>query len=51
MGKKDLLLDECACGHVLDEHEHSNSSTPPCTIEGCDCFAFESVEGSEAEDA
>jgi hypothetical protein len=45
--KNELLTDECHCGHVRDEHEHTKSSTPPCAIEGCYCIAFESANGDE----
>lgn len=47
MNTDKLLTDECHCGHVRDEHEHTQSSTPPCAVEGCDCFAFESANGDE----
>lgn len=50
MAKGDMLLEQCQCGHVLDEHEHSKSSTPPCAIEGCYCIAFESIDGAEDDE-
>lgn len=29
----------CTCIHVLDEHE--DTFMQPCTIDGCECLAFE----------
>jgi hypothetical protein len=37
----------CYCGHVLDEHE--DTTLAPCTIEDCDCVAFELDEDASAE--
>lgn len=33
----------CHCGHVADEHGHDpdHPGSTACTIEGCDCIAFE----------
>lgn len=37
--------DECACGHVEDEHEFLNGHYAECAIEGCPCIHYEEGEG------
>jgi hypothetical protein len=39
----------CHCGHVDDEHGHDPKypGSTACTIDGCECIAFE--ENAEAE--
>ena len=43
----------CYCGHVLDEHAADPKyprGSLRCTVEGCDCIAFEENEDAEEED-
>ena len=42
-------METCECGHVLDEHGHDpeHPASTACTIEGCDCIAFEEAEGDD----
>ena len=41
--------DECACGHMIDEHS-VGGFTLLCEVEGCDCQDFEAIEEGEEED-
>lgn len=34
---------ECACGHVLDEHD----GVGECQVDDCPCFAYEEAEPAE----
>lgn len=39
-------LDECACGHVRDEHYGGDPEMGyGCAVEGCDCFHFDGGDG------
>ena len=38
----------CYCGHVEDEHE--DGFFRACTVEGCECIAFEQVHVDEDEE-
>lgn len=43
--------EDCACGHVLDEHVESlrvgGNRIGACTIDGCACVYFEAVEDQD----
>lgn len=43
------MVDQCYCGHVLDEHggDESHPSSLACTIEGCHCIHFEEADEEE----
>ncbi len=42
----------CTCGHIDDEHGHDDEhpGSTSCTVEGCDCIAFEADEDLEDDD-
>ena len=43
---------KCTCGHVLDEHALDPKflrGSWSCTIEGCDCIAFEKGDDEDEE--
>jgi hypothetical protein len=41
--------DECACGHVRDEHGPDDEAPHGlrCHVSGCDCIHFDEVEHGE----
>lgn len=43
-----MHLETCTCGHQDDEHE--DTAMAPCTVEGCDCLAFEPGEPVDDDD-
>ena len=44
--------DPCTCGHAPEEHGHDTAhpGSTACTVEGCDCIAYEADPGFNEED-
>jgi hypothetical protein len=44
----------CTCGHSPEEHDHSRDPEYPgatsCTVEGCDCVAYQEDEPGSGYD-
>ena len=39
----------CHCGHAIEEHGHDprHPGSTACSIEGCDCIAFEEADDED----
>lgn len=41
------MSDDCACGHVMDEHEWSDGHPTECSVEDCPCIYFEAADDDD----